>query len=115
MSTYVSKEIREGLGAARLASLKKASRLKVETGRDTFPVLALWKSGFSVEADATPPLRGLVDLYDGANHLYQCLIIASEEEHGEMRYEFKRSTVAADSAPIDFERDPLAPVALLPR
>lgn len=115
MTTFLSKEVREGLEAARLASLRKASRLRVQVGDDIHPVLALWKNGFSVEAAVAPHLRGLVDLYDGANHLYQCLIIASEAEAGEMRYEFKRLTQAHDQAPLDFYRDPEAPVAYLPR
>lgn len=113
MTTYVSKEVREGMEAARIAGLKKASRLRVEVGETYFPVLGLWRNGFSVDAEATPMLRGLVDLYDGANHLYQCLIVASEQDAGEMRYEFKRSTAATDRAPLDFYRAPDAPVALL--
>ena len=115
MTTYVSKEVQDGLEAARLASLRKASRLRVMTDDDYFPVLSLWRDGFSVEADAVPPLRGLVDLYDGAKHLYQCLIVASEFDAGIMNYEFKRSTQAHDKAPLDFYRDPSAPIALLPR
>lgn len=113
MSTYVSKEIRAELDAARIATLKKSSRLRVEMDDNTFKILTLWKDGFTVEADSTPRLRGLVDIYDGANHMYQCLIIADEEASGEMRYEFKRSTVAADRAPLDFYRAPDAPIALL--
>ena len=113
MTTYLPKEVREGLEAARVASLKKASRLRVMVGDDFFPVLALWKDGFAVELETAPALRGLVDLYDGSRHLYQCLIVASEAESGEMRYEFKRNTVVADQAPLDFYRDPTAPVALL--
>ncbi|WP_372570455.1 hypothetical protein [Ruegeria jejuensis] len=113
MSTYVSKEVRAGLEAARLEGIKKASRLRVEAGKEYFPVLGLWRTGFSVEAATTPRLRGLVDLYDEANHLYQCLIVASEEDGGEMHYEFKRSTAATDRAPLDFYRAPDAPIALL--
>ncbi|WP_299900476.1 hypothetical protein [uncultured Ruegeria sp.] len=113
MSTYVSKEIRAELDAARIATLKKASRLRVEMGDNTYKILKLWKDGFTVEAETTPRLRGLVDIYDGANHLYQCLIVADEDEGGEMRYEFKRSTAAHDSAPLDFYRAPDAPIALL--
>jgi len=111
----MSKEILDGLEAARIASMKKASRLRVQAGDDSFPVLSLWRNGFSVEAETVPTLRGLVDLYDGANHLYQCLIVASDHEKGEMRYEFKRNTMASDKAPLDFYRDPDAPIALLPR
>ena len=58
-------------------------------------------------------MRGLVDIYDGSIHMYQCLIVASEEEGGEMRYEFKRNTRAVQSAPLDFERSENAPVALI--
>lgn len=113
MTTFLSKEVQAGLEAARLASMKKASRLRVQAGEEFFPVLSLWRDGFSVEAETASHLRGLVDLYDGAIHLCQCLIVASEEERGEMRYEFKRSTLAADSVPLDFYRDPEAPIALL--
>ncbi|EEE38098.1 hypothetical protein RKLH11_1939 [Rhodobacteraceae bacterium KLH11] len=113
MSTYVSKEIIAELDAARIASLKKSSRLRVGVGDNSYKILTLWKDGFTVEAATTPRLRGLVDIYDGANHLYQCLIIADEEAVGEMRYEFKRSTIASDKAPLDFYRAPDAPIALL--
>lgn len=113
MSTFVSREVREGMEAARIASLKKSSRLRVHVGGDVYPVLRLWKNGFAVEEATAAHLRGRVDLFDGANHLYQCLIVASEAEAGEMRYEFKRSTAATDHAPLDFYRDPQAPVGLL--
>ena len=113
MTTFLSKDIQNDLDAARIAGLKKTSRLRVEAGGLEYRVLRRWSTGFSVEAAAVPKLRGLVDLYDGANHLAQCLIIASEEEAGEMRYEFKRSTEAHDKAPLDFYRDPDTPIALL--
>ena len=115
MTTFLSKEVREGMEAARIAALRKASRLRVHVGDGVYPVLALWKNGFSVATADAPHLRGLVDLYDGANHLSQCLIVASEAEGEEMRFEFKRLTHAHDAAPLDFYRDPGAPVAYLPR
>ncbi len=115
MSTYMSKEIRDQLNAARLAGLKKASSLRVLVGEEFHTVLRLWQDGFAVEEETAPMLRGLVDLYDGGRHLYQCLIIASESEAGERRYEFKRSTAAVDKAPLDHYRAPTAPVGLLPR
>lgn len=115
MTTYLSEEMRAGMDAARLAGLKKASRLRVLAGDEYHRVLRMWRDGFSVEAGATPRMRGLVDLYDGSRHLCQCLIVAAEEEGGEMRYEFKRNTAATDRAPLDYSRDPDAPAALLPR
>lgn len=113
MTTYVPKAVQEALDAARVSGLKRQSRLRVAVGGDYFPVLRTWKTGFSVEEETAPQLRGLVDLYEGARHLSQCLIVASEAEGGEMRYEFKRATLAADSAPLDFYRAPDAPVGLL--
>lgn len=113
MSEFLPKEVREGLEAARKADLRRKSRLRVHAGDEIFPVLRFWQSGFSLDADTAPHLRGLVDLYNGGVHLYQCLIVASEEENGEMKFEFKRSTEAVDKAPLDYYREENAPVALL--
>lgn len=114
MNTFVPKAVQEALDSARLQEMRKKSRLRVMAGEDLIPVLRMWKSGFSVEAETAPMLRGLVDLYDGARHLAQCLIVASEEDGGEMRYEFKRSTPAADKAPLDFYKSPDGPAGLIP-
>lgn len=113
MTTFVPKEVQAGLDSARLASLKSASRLRLSANDRTYPVLRMWKTGFSMDAATAPRLRGYVDLYDGAIHLFQCLIVASEEEMGEMQFEFKRLTAVSDKAALDFERDETAPVALI--
>ena len=111
MSFFLPKEVRDGLEAARKRDLKRKSRLRVHVDDDIFTILRFWENGFAMEEDA-PKLRGLVDIYDGSRHLYQCLIIASSEEDGEMVYEFKRNTQAHDKAPLDFYRDPQTPIAL---
>ena len=113
MSEFLPKEVREGLALARKRDLRKKSRLRVHVGDAVFPVLRFWETGFSLDIEDAPHLRGLVDLYDGARHLYQCLIVASEEMSGEMHYDFKRNTAAVDKAPLDFVRDENAPIALL--
>ncbi len=113
MSEFLPKEVREGLEMARRRKLRRQSRLRVRIGDAVFPVLRLWEGGFTLDAQEAPPLRGLVDLYDGARHLYQCLIIASQEEDGQVIYEFKRNTAVLDSPPADFVREQGAPVALL--
>lgn len=114
MNTYVPKAVQDALDTARLRGLRKKSRLRVMAGEDLVPVLRLWKTGFSVDAETAPQLRGLVDIYEGARHLSQCLIIAGEAEGGEMRYEFKRATPASETAPLDFYKSPDAPAGLIP-
>lgn len=113
MEAMLSKEIQAGLDAARQQSLRKASRLRLDVNGRKIVVLRMWKTGFAVDIDDAPNLRGLVDLYDGARHLFQCLIVASEEDAGEMHYAFKRATPVATSAALDFERPDDAPVALI--
>lgn len=115
MSTYVPDEVLEKLAQARIAGLRKTSKLTVRTAQDSFRVLRMWADGFSVEDAVVPPLRGLVDLFDGDNHLCQCLIVAAEQEAGEMRYDFKRRTEVTDRPPLDYYRGADAPVALLGR
>ncbi|MEM8578572.1 MAG: hypothetical protein AAGF60_12020 [Pseudomonadota bacterium] len=109
---FLPKDVQAGLDAARAAKLRKATRLRVAQGGHTVQVQTLGKTGFAVAADA-PSLRGFVDLYDGADHLFQCLIVAAEADGDRMHYEFKRATAIHDTPPLDFARSPDAPVALI--
>lgn len=113
MIEVFSRELRDGLMQAHLRTARRKSRLRLVAGGVTVPILRMWDGGLAVAADGAPPVRGLVDVYDGARHLCQCLIVAASEDRGEMRYDFKRATPAADAAALDFERDPLAPRGLL--
>ncbi len=113
MMTVLPKEVQDGLDQARRRERRRRARWRVAVGELTYPVLEFRDSGFALDIEDAPKLRGLVDLYDGGRHLYQCLIVASEEDGALMRYEFKRSTAAVDSAPLDFVREPTAPVAYL--
>ncbi|MGR3364763.1 MAG: hypothetical protein ACU0CY_11345 [Maritimibacter harenae] len=108
------KEVQEGLLEAQKKDMRRASRLRVKVGEEMFRVLEYRDGGFALDIEDAPKLRGLVDLYSGPNHLYQCLIVASEEDGPLMRYEFKRSTAALDEPPRDFAEDPDKPAGLLP-
>jgi hypothetical protein len=44
-------------------------------------------------------------LYDGDEHLQQCLIVASKEESGVVHFEFKRRTATTTVAPKDFYQE----------
>ena len=113
MEISLPKDIQAGLAAARMESLRKASKLRIDVNGTQYQVLRHWKTGFAMDVEIAPKLRGLVDLYDGSIHLFQCLIIAAEEEGGEMQFEFKRATKVAKKPALDFVRASDAPVALI--
>ena len=113
MSTFLPPDVQAGLDAARKAALKKSSRLRIRAGDDVHPVLRTWKNGFALDAEEASHLRGRVDLYDGSRLISQCLIIASDEDGGEIHFEYKQMTEATDTQPLDFYRAPDAPIALL--
>ena len=113
MITVLPEHVQAGLDQARKRALRKSSRLSIDAGDRRLKVLRLWDGGFAVGAEEVPHLRGLVDLYDGARHLSRCLIVASEEESGEIRYDVKQMTAAADEQPLDYARAENAPVGLI--
>ena len=115
MIEFLSKELREGFDMARKRQTARKSRLRVQIGSDIYPILRLWDDGLTISADRLLHLRGLVDIYDGARHLSQCLIVASTVENGQLICNFKRSTQVTDNPPLDFWRDENAPVAFLPK
>ncbi|MEM1074098.1 MAG: hypothetical protein AAF665_02660 [Pseudomonadota bacterium] len=112
MEAFFSKEIQAGLDQARVESLRKASRLRVQIDGYVHPVLKMWKTGFAIEAHV-PKLRGFVDLYDGSIHLFQCLIVTSHDENGARHYEFKRATAVSEKPAVDFEILKDAPIGLI--
>lgn len=115
MLEFLPNEIREGLEAARRREATRKSRLRVQVGDAVFPLLRFWHDGFALDAGLSPRLRGLVDVYDGSRHVFQCLIVASAEERGELVCEFKRMTAVRETAPLDYWRDDSAPVGYLPK
>ena len=114
MSDFLSREVRAEMDAARRLTLRKQSRLRVMAGRETYPILRMLTEGFTLDAETVGHLRGLVDIYDGARHLSQCLIVASDIEAGELICRMKWSATARSTAPLDYERDESAPAGYLP-
>jgi len=86
MEAFISNEVLDGIKAARQKAERKKNRLRVHVGEDVYPVVKYWRTGFSVDLDTVPKLRGLVDLYDGGRHLSQCLIIC------DVRIKFEKLT-----------------------
>jgi hypothetical protein len=115
MFEFLPKDVFEGLAAARNRSSERKSRMRVQVGEAVFPITRMWENGFALDAALAPNLRGLVDIYDGAKHVSQCLIVASTAENGDLLCEFKRSTAVQATPPLDYERDESKPVAYLSR
>ncbi|QCO57546.1 hypothetical protein EOK75_17715 (plasmid) [Pseudorhodobacter turbinis] len=113
MLEFLPQEIRDGLMAAQKRDQKRRSRLRVHVGDEVIPVLRMWENGLALDADSTINLRGLIDIYDGANHISQCLVIASTTEDGELICDFKRCSHVAQKAALDFVQDETAPVGYL--
>jgi hypothetical protein len=115
MLEYLPQEVRDGLEAARKREFGRKSRLRVQVGEAVFPIIRIWANGFALDASLAPNLRGNVDIYDGARHISQCLIVASHAENGDLICEFKRATAVQTSAPLDYYREVDAPVGYLPK
>jgi len=113
MDNYFSKEVLQGLEAAKKRALKSSNRLCVHMGENVYPVTKTWENGFAMRASDDANLRGLVDVFDGPRHLHQCLIVCAEQQFDEVHYEYKRATEADSQPPVDFVRATDAPIALL--
>ena len=113
MTTYLSKEVQQGLNEAHAQHKRKKAHYLVQFDGSMYPVFKLWDTCFSLGAEAAPNMHGLVDLFGGSNHFSRCLIIASDKQDGEVKFEFKRSTPPTDKAALDFARRRDAPVAFL--
>lgn len=111
---FLPRDIQAGLEEARKRDQLRRARLRVRVGDETYPILRFSESVFRLDAGQVAHLRGLVDIYDGARHLYQSLIVASEIDNGELVCTSKRMTAARETAPLDYARDEDAPVAALP-
>ncbi len=111
MDIYVA----PGLSAQSRGGERRQKKLRVTAGGESFPIGELGREGFTLAGEARPNLRGLVDIYDGTNHILQALVVRAGGSGEAPRYEFKLRTQPRDKAPRDFAVDPAAPVGLLPQ
>lgn len=113
MTTFLPKEVQDGLDKAKRDSQRKAVRFHIQAENQRFPVLRVWKTGFALPADQSPRLRGYVDLFQGQTHVSSCLIVASSQERDEVVFEYKRATPASNGPAVDFERAAFQPAGLI--
>ncbi|MEM9247440.1 MAG: hypothetical protein AAGB05_01955 [Pseudomonadota bacterium] len=109
MSEYLPQTVREELARGTLRSRQTSSRARIVADGREYPVLRRWARGFAVDMNAgAPPLRGLVDLYDGQRFVCKALVFATSESGCERIYEFKFANRAGPvMPPADFARDPV--------
>lgn len=108
------KELIAAMTAAGRRERGKRTRLRVQSGETSWPVLRRWRGGFALDANRIESLRGHVDLYEGGRHIATALIVASEVEGGELICTIKRETPVSDRAALDFVRPDDAPAGYLP-
>jgi hypothetical protein len=113
MTDYLPADVLEGLKQARKTALRRKDRLCVHDGDSVYRVRQFWQGGFSLDLDVAEKLRGRVEIYDGARHLYQCLIVSSVAQGDERLFEFKWLHPVTDAAPVDFERPDFVPKGLI--
>ena len=99
MDIHVPVEMLGGHEVARRNEARRRSRLRVRVGARDHQVLDLTDSGFTIEADGRPPLRGYADIFQGEDRILHGLVVCSWAEDGLVRYEFKRDTAGADISP----------------
>jgi hypothetical protein len=113
MIEFLPQDISDGFDEARRRHQSRKSRLRVQLGEEFVPVLQFWKDGFALDGAVTTHLRGLVDIFDGARHEFQCLIVASRVENGNLICDFKRATRVEDRAALDYWQDTSKPAGYL--
>lgn len=113
MNDFLPEAVRLGLEQARKSARSRTNRLCVHDGDDVYAIRRFWESGFALDAEVAEKLRGRVEIYDGARHLYQCLIVGSAIEGEERVFDFKWLHPVTDAAPVDYERSTFVPAGLL--
>ena len=111
---FLPRELVAAMTAAARPDRGKRTRLRVQSGETSWPVLRRWRGGFALDASRIEHLRGYVDLYEGGRHIATALIVASEIEGEELICTIKRETPVSDKAALDFVRPDGAPAGYLP-
>jgi hypothetical protein len=114
MTGFLPDAVQQELAASLRQTRRRKAKRVVHVGDEAVPILEMSEDGFAVAFEDAPNLRGLIDIHEGARHLYQALIVASERDGDLMRYEFKRNTATSSTPPRDFADEVSAPVLLPP-
>lgn len=103
MDIFLPKGFQPSVDRASFSRSGRQARLSVVSNGVQYPVLRRWTAGFAVSADDVPVLDGVVDLYEGAENLGQCLIKARETVGGERIFTVKRAATLDYAAAAEIE------------
>jgi len=113
MIDHLPEDVRLGLENARKASLRRNDRLCIHDGDDIYRIVRFWNDGVSIAGKHSDKLRGRVEIYDGARHVYQCLIENGRTENGECVFDFKWLHPVHEQPASDFVRPDALPAGLI--
>ena len=110
MLEHLPQEIRDVLTQPKRRDRQRIGKLRLHIGDSVYPIRRMWDDGFALDAARLPRLRGAVEIREGRQRVWTCLIVAAEVTDGELRCTFKRLSPAQETAPADYWRggEPLA-------
>ena len=97
-----------------LKKRRKTSRYNLKSDNKEVKILSIGERNFLVEQSEAEGLRGLVTVFKGAEQVFDCLIVRSEDYGAAACFEYKRKTRTSSKPPKDFVVDPDHPIASLP-
>lgn len=90
MEAILPGSVATALEAQRQRDLRHSAAFRVVADGRSHPVVHLGKSGFVIEADGRPPLRGFADIMRGDERIMRGLVLCTWARNGHVGYEFKR-------------------------
>lgn len=101
MDAILPGNVAMALEAQRQRDLRHISSYRVVTDGRSHSVVHLSKTGFVIEADGRPPLRGYADIMRGEERIVRGLVVCTWARNGHVGYEFKRDSTGT-VVPVDY-------------
>jgi hypothetical protein len=105
MDIFLPKGFEASRARAPMSRPARAQRLSVEADGIYYPVLRRWTTGFAVAAGDVPTLDGVVNLYEGATLLHECLILGKEEAGEDVIFKVKQAAHFDYAVSTQFDED----------
>jgi hypothetical protein len=103
MESILPGEILSAMEAGRRNNRRARTRHLVVAGNRKHRIMELTESGFVIEADGLPHLRGYVEILDGDERIARRLAVFAWARDGLVGYEFKHG-VLNRAMPADYVR-----------